>query len=205
MRWEFSLGCSAHLRSLRNLAYYSPNSHPALHPLIVVVGAPITKTTDNMTKEFDTLNSAELWEIRKSIVLNSIYLADYAVDGYNTKDIAYFFDGYVEYLGEMSEEYGNDWDTYDNEENLWRWYNCYEDLSWVRTEDNNLNDNDMKKYNYTDLAEILSICQAYLENTDDESILDYFNEFVESSLFHDAIGKIAQREDTMSVIVTTEY
>lgn len=63
----------------------------------------------------------------------------------------------------------------------------------------------MAKYDYTELADILDICTAYIRNTDDESILDYFNEFVESSLFHDAVGKIAQRESTMSVIVTTEY
>ncbi len=63
----------------------------------------------------------------------------------------------------------------------------------------------MKRYNYTDLADILDICTAYIQNTDDESVLNYFNEFVESSLFHDAIGKIAQREDILSVRVTTEY
>ena len=43
---------------------------------------------------------------------------------------------------------------------------------------------------YSDLAFILRSCADYLENTDEESIIDYFDEFVDSGLFADAMGKV---------------
>ena len=86
-------------------------------------------------KKFEDLNPTELWEIRQKVVVGSIYVSDYAVEGYHTNDICEFFDGYAEFLVGLSEEYGLDWGEYDNAENLYRWFCCFDDLSWVRLDD----------------------------------------------------------------------
>ena len=85
-----------------------------------------------VVKDFEDLDEDELWEIRKQIVLNSLNTYDYCVEYYDERDIAIFFDGYVEYLWELVEEIGGDWKQYDNKDNLFYWFNCYDDLSWVR-------------------------------------------------------------------------
>ena len=87
-----------------------------------------------VVKDFEDLDEDELWEIRKQIVLNSLNTYDYCVEYYDERDIAIFFDGYVEYLWELVEEIGGDWKQYDNKENLFHWFNCYDDLSWVKLE-----------------------------------------------------------------------
>jgi hypothetical protein len=91
-------------------------------------------------KNFADLTCEELWKLRKEIVLKSIYYADYVNSfGFNSEDVCYFFDGYIDYIDELAEEKEGtllDMDTlfekYDNKENLWSWFNCFEDLSWVR-------------------------------------------------------------------------
>ena len=88
-----------------------------------------------MKKNFENLTIDELWKLRNEIVLYSIYFADYINSfGFDEKDVCYFFDGYIDYLDELQSE----GDTtipaidYDSKENLWSWFNCYDDLSWVR-------------------------------------------------------------------------
>ena len=87
------------------------------------------------------LTREELRDLRKEIILNSLYTSDYE----NThhilpKDVQDFFDGYIEYLYELAEENGENPDIqdlcikYDNADNLENWYNCFEDnplLSYV--------------------------------------------------------------------------
>ena len=92
-----------------------------------------------MRKAFEELTSAELSQLRKEIVLNSILVCDYDNSfGFNPWDIGSFFDGYVSYLNELAREDGYegiDYLTkYDTEENLYSWFLCYDDLSWVRFE-----------------------------------------------------------------------
>ena len=88
-----------------------------------------------VVKDFEDLDEDELWEIRKQIVLNSLYVADYSVkEGYNAKDLSYFFEGYVDYLYEVAEDNGGKWTDYDNKDNLFSWFCCYDDLSWVKLE-----------------------------------------------------------------------
>jgi hypothetical protein len=90
-------------------------------------------------KTFEDLTIEELWKLRKEIVLNSIYYADYVNSfGFNSKDVCYFFDEYIEYIDELAEEEEGtllDMETlfekYDNKENLWSWFNCFDDLSWI--------------------------------------------------------------------------
>lgn len=76
-----------------------------------------------------------LWKLRKEIRLNSLYYSDYknsfGVDDHSCCD---FFDSYCEYLGElMQEDVGDNYDffallsKYDNSDNLYNWYGCYED------------------------------------------------------------------------------
>lgn len=97
-----------------------------------------------MKKKFEDLTSAELSKLRSEIVLNSLYVSDYNNSfGFDANDICSFFDGYVSYLEEIAEEDGfTEWENifkmfkkYDTEENLWRWFNCFDDLSWVEFED----------------------------------------------------------------------
>ena len=92
-----------------------------------------------MRKAFGELTSAELSQLRKEIVLNSVYIYDYTNSfGFNRWDIGSFFDGYVSYLEELAKEDGVEGidylAKYDTEENLYSWFLCYDDLSWVRFE-----------------------------------------------------------------------
>lgn len=93
-------------------------------------------------KKFEDLTSSELWKLRDEITLNSIYIADYRNSfRFNAKDICTFFDGYVDYLFELAEEdkFPTDdeiavFDKYDTEDNLYSWFNCYDDFSWVKSD-----------------------------------------------------------------------
>jgi hypothetical protein len=85
-------------------------------------------------KRFEDLNIDELWSLRKQVTLGSIYNADYNNDfNFDEHCVAYFFDGYLEYLEELSEEQGIKTPmSLDNKDNLWAWFNCSDDLSWVK-------------------------------------------------------------------------
>lgn len=94
-------------------------------------------------KRFEDLTIDELWQLRKEIVLNSIFTADYN-NSFNFKasDMCHFFDGYISFITELAMEDGyNELDInelcnkYDNEDNLYSWFNCYEDFNWVRYEE----------------------------------------------------------------------
>lgn len=78
-----------------------------------------------------------LWNLRQEITLNSLYVADYgnslAID---ERAVCDFFDGYLEYLHEIMQdeipgyddaEFFDHLSAYDNAENLWNWYGCFED------------------------------------------------------------------------------
>jgi hypothetical protein len=96
-----------------------------------------------MNKNFADLTSAELAELRSEIVLNSLFISDYDNSfGYDQNHICTFFEGYVSYLEELAEEDGyTEWDNifkmfdiYDTEDNLYSWFMCSDDLSWVKFE-----------------------------------------------------------------------
>ena len=75
------------------------------------------------------LTKNQLHSLRKQIILNSIYVTDYANNlGIENKTACDFFDGYVEYLSELAKENNEelDFDKYDTEENLENWYNCFD-------------------------------------------------------------------------------
>ena len=97
-----------------------------------------------MKKTFDQMTIEDLKILRGEIKLNSIWLNDYENSfGFIKKSMGAFFDGYVSYIKELAEEDGyNDWDTYeqlfetyDTEDNLFDWYNCFDDYDWVEYED----------------------------------------------------------------------
>ena len=90
-------------------------------------------------KAFDKLTKKSLWKLRKEIVLNSCMLGHYEnTFGYDPNSMYTFFDGYYDYLWELAEEDGKDLTheqvikNYDNANNLWGWYNCFDDFSWVK-------------------------------------------------------------------------
>ena len=93
------------------------------------------KTIKTMKKKFEDLTINELWQLREEIVLYSIKYADYdnSFDFY-PNDVCSFFEGYADYLDELQSEGDSSIPAleYDSKENLWSWFNCYEDLSWVR-------------------------------------------------------------------------
>lgn len=76
----------------------------------------------------------EVLELRKQVVLCSLYYADYRNNiGVEEHECCDFFDGYAEYLGELMEEDGiNDNEyfdhvgLYDNDANLIAWFNCFD-------------------------------------------------------------------------------
>ena len=78
-------------------------------------------------RKISDLSKEKLWKLRQQVVLNSVFLEDYANDmGIDTKECCYFFDGYVEYLNEIAEGRGgktNDFTylRYDNKDNLYDW------------------------------------------------------------------------------------
>ena len=86
-------------------------------------------------KKFADLTKAELWQLRNEIVLYSCMIKDYdnSFDFY-PNDICTFFDGYASYLDELQSEGDPAIPAleYDNEDNLWNWFCCFEDFSWVR-------------------------------------------------------------------------
>lgn len=90
-------------------------------------------------KTFEELTSQELWGLRQEISLNSHYYADYINSyGFDEKSVCYFFEGYYDYIYELAEEKNENPTTdmimqdYDNEENLYSWFNCYDDLTWIK-------------------------------------------------------------------------
>lgn len=85
-------------------------------------------------KKFEDLTSKELWQLRQQVVINSLFIADYENSfGYDARDLSYFFDGYVETLFDLESERGGLWTDYDTEENLYAWFSCYDDLSWIKS------------------------------------------------------------------------
>ena len=89
-----------------------------------------------VVKDFEELSADELWTIRRQVVLNSLYEYDFSNrEGYNSSDVSSFFDGYVNFIYELMDEDGADekeFCKYDNIINLKRWFDCYDDLSWVK-------------------------------------------------------------------------
>ena len=76
------------------------------------------------------MTEEQLWNLRKEVVAGSLYYSDYE-NSYDidTKICCDFFDGYLDYLGELMEEAGiadeDFWekiDAFDNSENLYNWY-----------------------------------------------------------------------------------
>lgn len=94
-------------------------------------------------KRIETFSKSDLIQLRKEIVLNSIYIWDYVnTFGISAKSICAFFDGYVDYLFEIAKENGDGaletfalFEKYDNPDNLERWYFCYDNFSWVEYEE----------------------------------------------------------------------
>ena len=78
-----------------------------------------------------------LWQLRMEIRLCSLYYADYRNSfGIDRRAVCDFFDGYADFLeGLMREEipdyndagYFDRLPQYDNAENLWAWYGCFDE------------------------------------------------------------------------------
>ena len=83
------------------------------------------------------MTSEMLWSLRKEIILNSMFVADYRNTlGIDPHVVCNFFDSYLSYLDEEMKLTISGYDDahffdhlpdFDTEENLWNWYCCYED------------------------------------------------------------------------------
>ena len=90
-------------------------------------------------KRFENLTSAELWDIRLKVVVNSVYINDFENQyGINEVSLCNFFEGYYDFICELAEEkigkniaHSLVLPHFDNEENLYRWFNCYDDFDWI--------------------------------------------------------------------------
>ena len=97
-------------------------------------------------KPFDQLTQQDLVQIRSEIVLNSHFLADYSnTYGIEEKSLSAFFDGYMCYLTELALETDSNDSLEDDEilkldniNNLIGWYNCYDDFSWIKYREEDL-------------------------------------------------------------------
>jgi len=55
------------------------------------------------SRRIDTLDSNQLWELRKEIVLNSLYISDYENSFHiDPNAVCDFFDGYLEFLSDIA-------------------------------------------------------------------------------------------------------
>ena len=94
-------------------------------------------------KKFEEFTMEDLWALRQEIVLNSLFIADYEnTFGIDAHSVCDFFDSFMSYAQELEKEDGFEnetieefFDRYDTPENLWDWYWCYEDFSWVQYEE----------------------------------------------------------------------
>ena len=73
------------------------------------------------------MTKKELKQLRKEIVLNSLFIKDYSNSfGIDPEKVCIFFDGYLE---DLSNKYNTrDLDIvlkHDNINNLWSYYNCF--------------------------------------------------------------------------------
>lgn len=87
------------------------------------------------------MNEKELWKLRKEICLNSLFISDYKNSfGFTEESVCNFFDGYMEFLGEIAEERFGENATLDNvfsldnSENLYDWFCCYEEFPFAKEE-----------------------------------------------------------------------
>ena len=98
----------------------------------------------------------DLAQLRKEVVLNSLYYTDYRNSfGIDCHSASLFFDSYLSFISEMAEEDGFKWDyaepgstyyregyhtwgefleRYDTTDNLVEWWGCYESFDWVMYE-----------------------------------------------------------------------
>ena len=102
-----------------------------------------------MKKRFENFNVEDLQQLRKEIVLNSLFVSDYNNSfGISAKSVCDFFDSYMDFIDEIAKEdhfeYGDNWgnqkyphtfseffEKYDTIDNLLAWYYCYESFDWV--------------------------------------------------------------------------
>lgn len=78
-----------------------------------------------------------LWRLRMEIRLCSLYYADYRNSfGIDKRAVCDFFDGYADFLEDLMQEEIPDYNDedyfghlpqYDNAENLWDWYCCFDE------------------------------------------------------------------------------
>ena len=103
-----------------------------------------------MKKRFENFNVEDLQQLRKEIVLNSLFVSDYNNSfGISAKSVCDFFDSYMSFIWDIAHnednfivgypDYGDHtydefFEKYDTIENLYEWYCCYESFDWVEYE-----------------------------------------------------------------------
>jgi hypothetical protein len=126
---------------------------------------------EKIYKNFEDLTSAELWAIRSKVVVNSVYLADYENQyGISEVSLCNFFDGYYDYMWELAiEKYGRNVaeeivrNEFDTEDNLYSWFNCYEDFDWI-------------VYDYE--KDVKDLVKSIIEDFEDELSADKVREII---------------------------
>ena len=62
----------------------------------------------------------------------------------------------------------------------------------------------METYNIEDLSFVLRVMASYLDGCTESETQGYFQEIVNTGLFHDAMGKVVSQSES-EVVVTTDY
>lgn len=95
-------------------------------------------------KNFFDLSKQELWKLRNEIVLGSLFTTDYKnTFGFKPSCVGDFFDGYEDYICELIDDCGlpysdEEFSKRDNEDTLYDWFNCYDDLSWIEVDESEI-------------------------------------------------------------------
>ena len=83
----------------------------------------------------EDLTTEQLWQLRKEVTLNSLFVADYRNSfGITPRSACELFDGYVSFLQELADDAGTSWTAQDSPEHLQQWTLCFDDLSWIEYE-----------------------------------------------------------------------
>ena len=96
-------------------------------------------------KRFEDFTKEDLRALRNEVVVNSIFYSDYHNSfGLDTHSVCDFFDGWLDFIGELMVEDGykdaayrffDYFVEYDNADTLVQWYSSYDDLSWMKYEE----------------------------------------------------------------------
>lgn len=122
------------------------------------------------------------WQCIGNPIEEGLYLVSILKNGRSYVDVDYFSVAYGE------------WEHYKESESVIGWYSIHE-----------LTPSPLRKLNAENLIDVLKEIISYLENDDNHADFStYLQQLANTSLFHDAIGKVVEMTDG-NVLVAEEF